>query len=284
MATILRLVGVRKTFGPIVAVDRLTIEIQSGEVLGLLGPNGAGKTTAICMMVGQLAPDSGSVEMNGAGSPRDFEVRRKIGVAPQSIALYMELTGEQNVMFFGRMYGLKGRQLSERAEYVLTLVGLSDRRRDRAGTYSGGMLRRLNLAISLVHDPTLIMLDEPTTGVDPQSRNAIFEFVLKRRDEGRTIVYTTHYMEEAQRLCDRVAIIDYGKLLALDTVQGLISAYGKKSTIVVERKDGDERIETEDVKSELSRVLQDDKVLGVHVERPNLESVFLKLTGRRLRD
>lgn len=284
MATILRLDGVRKVFGSTVAVDGLTIEIRAGEVFGILGPNGAGKTTTIRMMIGQLAPDTGSIEMNGAGSPRDFGVRRKIGVAPQSLALYMELTGEQNVRFFGQMYGLKGRKLGERADYVLTLVGLWDRRRDRAGTYSGGMLRRLNLAISLVHDPMLIMLDEPTASIDPQSRNAIFEFIQNRRDEGRTIVYTTHYMEEAQRLCDRVAIIDHGKLLALDTVEGLIAAYGKKSTIVVEREESDERIETEDAKSELARILQDEKVRGIHVERPNLESVFLELTGRRLRD
>jgi ABC-2 type transport system ATP-binding protein len=284
MATMVRLDGIRKTFGALTAVDRLTIEIHAGEVFGLLGPNGAGKTTAIRMMVGQLAPDGGRVEVDGAGSPRRLEVRRKIGVAPQSLALYMELTGEQNVRFFGRMYGLRGRQLKERSEHVLAVVGLSDRCGDRAGTYSGGMLRRLNLAIALVHDPTLIVLDEPTTGVDPQSRNAIFEFVGQRRAEGRTVVYTTHYMEEAQRLCDRVAIIDYGKLLALDTVEGLIAAHGKKATIVAERIDGEERIETEDARSELTSILQDKGVLGVRVERPNLESVFLELTGRRLRD
>ncbi len=280
----LRLQNVTKRFDSLTAVDDLSLEIQPGELFGLLGPNGAGKTTTINMALGHLRPDEGRIELDGVGDPRDPCVRQHVGVAPQSLAIYDELSAEGNLRFFGQLYGLGGRRLRERSDHVLELVGLADRRHDKPKTYSGGMRRRLNLAIALVHDPQLLLLDEPTVGVDPQSRNAIFDFVAQLHTQGRTIVYTTHYMEEAQRLCQRVGIMDHGRLLALDSVDALIAQHGRTSTVIAERADGEQRVETEDPKAELGKLLGDPAVLGLRVERPNLESVFLNLTGRSLRD
>jgi ABC-2 type transport system ATP-binding protein len=280
----LHLQGLRKAFGSLVAVDGLSLDIRRGEVFGLLGPNGAGKTTTISMIIGQLRPDAGTIELDGGGSPADPRVRRRIGVAPQALALYDELSGEENLRFFGKLYGLRGGILKRRVAQLLDFAGLTDRRRDRAGTYSGGMKRRLNLAVALVHEPELILLDEPTAGVDPQSRNAIFEFVQTLKSEGRTIVYTTHYMEEAERFCDRVGIMDHGRLLALDPVADLLRRAAGPTVVVVERAAGEQRIETADAKAELLRALEQPDVTGARIERPNLESVFLALTGRRLRD
>ena len=280
----MRLSNLRKTFGQIVAVDGLSLEIQRGEVFGLLGPNGAGKTTTVNMAVGLLRPDTGTVELDGGGSPADPAVRRKIGVAPQKMAIYEELTGEENVRFFGKLQGLTGRKLADRVAWSLDFVGLTDRRRDRAKTYSGGMQRRLNLAIALVHDPILLLLDEPTVGVDPQSRNAIFEKIETLQQRGRTIVYTTHYMEEAQRLCNRVCIIDHGKVLALDTVDQLIQTHGGKSIVRAHTAGKDTRIETDDPVAELVRLQKAGTLEHFRVDRPDLEQVFLNLTGRHLRD
>ena len=276
----LRLTHLRKTFGDLVAVDDLSLEIPKGEVFGLLGPNGAGKTTTINMAVGLLRPDGGDVALDGGGSPADPKVRAKIGVAPQSLALYEELSGEENLRFFGALQGLAPEPLTERVAWALKFVGLTDRRKDRVRKYSGGMQRRLNLAVAVLHDPPLLLLDEPTVGVDPQSRNAIFENILALKKEGRTVVYTTHYMEEAERLCDRVGIMDQGKLLALETVEGLIAAHGGKSVVVAD----DRRIETDDPLGELTRLQQSGTLREFRVERPNLEKVFLNLTGRSLRD
>jgi ABC-2 type transport system ATP-binding protein len=280
----LKLTDLHKRFGSVVAVDGLSLEVQPGEVLGLLGPNGAGKTTTINMALGQLRPDSGSVDVAGRGSPTRAEVRRLIGLAPQDLALYDELTAEANLRFFGQLYDLRGRALAARVDELLEFVGLTERRKSRVGTFSGGMQRRLNLAVGLLHRPALILLDEATVGVDPQSRNAIFELVQALQADGATIIYTTHYMEEAQRLCDRVAIIDHGKLLALDTVDGLIREHGGPGHIVIERAEDTQRVETRDPKPTLLAALEDPQVLSVRVERPDLESVFLQLTGRRLRD
>ena len=280
----LTLRDLRKSYGSTKAVDGLTLEVEKGEVFGLLGPNGAGKTTTIHMAVGLVAPDSGTVAVNGAGSPTDPDVRRRIGVAPQTIALYDDLTADENLRFFGRLFGLSGGALGKRVDHLLEWTGLAARRRDRVKGYSGGMKRRLNLAAALVHDPPLLLLDEPTAGVDPQSRNAIFDAVKQMKAEGRTVVYTTHYMEEAERLCDRVAIVDHGRLLALDAVDALVTRHGGKSVVTVRHEDGDERIETGDPVAELSRLLSKRGASSVRVDRPDLESVFLSLTGRSLRD
>ncbi|HXK61725.1 MAG TPA: ABC transporter ATP-binding protein [Acidobacteriota bacterium] len=280
----LRISNLHKSFGDIRAVDGLSLEINRGEVFGLLGPNGAGKTTTVNIAVGLLTPDSGNVEIAGYGSPADRSVRRIIGVAPQALSLYDELTAEENVAFFGRIAGMPGVRLREQVKSTLEFVDLYDRRKEAVSTYSGGMKRRLNLAVAMVHDPELLFLDEPTVGVDPQSRNAIFEKVLALRERGRTIVYTTHYMEEAQRLCDRVGIIDHGRLLALDTVEGLLKTYGGQRVLVAERLQGEVRVPTDDPLRELNRLQAESQLLSFRLETPDLESVFLKLTGRLLRD
>ncbi|MGD8452302.1 MAG: ABC transporter ATP-binding protein [Phycisphaerae bacterium] len=280
----LKLTDLRKTFGSIIAVDHLTLEIRRGEVFGLLGPNGAGKTTTVNTAIGLLRPDAGTVELDGQGSPERAAVRRRIGVAPQEMAIYGDLSGEENVRFFARLQGLTGRTLRERAAWALEFVGLTDRRRDPAKTYSGGMQRRLNLAVAIVHDPDLLLLDEPTVGVDPQSRNAIFDRIAALQQRGRTIVYTTHYMEEAQRLCDRVCIIDHGRVLALDTVDALIAAHGGQSIVRARTAAGETRIETDDPVAELKRLQEAGPLEQFRLDRPDLEQVFLNLTGRHLRD
>jgi len=280
----LRFNSVRKAYGALVAVDDLSLELRPGEIFGLLGPNGAGKTTSVNMAAGLLAPDAGTVDLDGVGPPIHAGVRARIGVAPQSLAIYDDLSAEENLSFFGRLQGLSGGRLAERVGWCVDFAGLSDRRRDRIKTYSGGMKRRLNLAIALVHDPPLLLLDEPTVGVDPQSRSSILEKIVQLRDQGRTVVYTTHYMEEAQRLCDRVGIMDHGKLLTVDTVDRLLEAHGGKSVVTVERADGQVRIDTDDPLEELNRLRLDGTLLRFRVDRPDLEQVFLNLTGRHLRD
>lgn len=287
LSAVLRLHDLRKRFGDVTAVDGLTLEIERGEVFGLLGPNGAGKSTTIALAVGLLTPDGGRVEFEGLGPPTNPAVRKHLGVAPQALALYDDLTGEENLRFFGRLYGLGGSGLRSRTSAVLDLVGLAPRRHHRVGGYSGGMKRRLNLAVAMVHDPPLLLLDEPTAGVDPQSRNNILEIVRNLAEQGRTIVYTTHYMEEASKLCSRVGVIDRGRLLALGPVPRLIAEHGGRSVVSVQRASGEERRQTDDPLREISAILSGDAakdVVGVHIDRPDLESVFLNLTGRSLRD
>ena len=288
----------KKSFGAVAAVDDVTFEVRPGETFGLLGPNGAGKTTTISMIVGALRPDSGQVRVNGQDDPTRPAVRREIGVAPQSLAIYSELTGEENLTFFGRLYGLAKQRLADRVEWALAFAGLSDRRKHRAGTYSGGMQRRLNLVCGLMHDPRVVVLDEPTVGVDPQSRNLLFESIEALKREGRTVLYTTHYMEEAERLCDRVAIMDRGKLLALDTVHNLIRQHGGPATVEIEFDDrptgleslggawdkGRWRIQTESPVALLGKASAAGQLANVSIRRANLEAVFLSLTGRSLRD
>ena len=275
--------NVRKTYGSLVAVDGLTLTVERGEALGLLGPNGAGKSTSVNLAVGLLAADSGRITVAG-NDPRRPDARQRIGVAPQALALYDLLSGRENLRFFGQMYGMSGAPLSSRVDWALDFVGLTDRAHDRVTAYSGGMKRRLNLAAAVVHDPELILLDEPTVGVDPQSRNQIFENILALKHLGRTIIYTTHYMEEAERLCDRVAVIDHGKLLALGTVDALLKAHGAKPTLVAHTAAGEHRAETTDPLTELNRLAAAGPVLSFHMERATLEQVFLHLTGRSLRD
>ncbi len=282
----LHLRDIRKRFGTVNAVDGLSLTVTNGEVFGLLGPNGAGKTTTISMAIGLLRPDTGTVELDGLGPPTNLAVRRHIGVAPQALALYDALSADENLRFFGRVYGLRGTRLTERASAVLHDVGLLPRRTDRVATFSGGMKRRLNLAVAMLHDPPLLLLDEPTAGVDPQSRHHILELVASLRAQGRTILYTTHYMEEAQRVCDRVAVIDHGKLLALGTVSELLAAHGGRPTLALHRGESIERLETDDPVPVIAQALASSAptLTGLAIERPSLETVFLRLTGRSLRD
>jgi ABC-2 type transport system ATP-binding protein len=280
----LRFEHVRKRYGATVAVDDLSLDVHPGEVVGLLGPNGAGKSTTVSLAVGLLSPDEGQVDIAGAGDPRLPAVRARLGVAPQALALYETLTGEENLRFFGQVYGLAGDALTKRVHHSLEFVGLSDRARDRVQQYSGGMKRRLNLAAAIVHEPVLVLLDEPSVGVDPQSRNQIFENILALKQRGCTVIYTTHYMEEAERLCDRVAIIDRGRLLAVGTVPELLAAHGARPVLIARTGRGEVRIETADPLGELNRLAAAGTVLSFHLERATLEQVFLHLTGRSLRD
>jgi ABC-2 type transport system ATP-binding protein len=231
-----------------------------------------------------VKPDSGMVELSGFGSPKDPKVRAKIGVAPQTLSLYDDLSAQENLECFGKVYGLSGERLQESVAWSLDFVGLFERKNDRVKKFSGGMKRRLNLAVALVHNPEYLILDEPTVGVDPQSRNAIFENIEQLKKEGCTIIYTTHYMEEAQRLCDRVGIMDRGKLLALDAVEELIKQHGGNSTIIAEKADGEQRIETQNPIQEIMRLQKETELHGFRLLNPSLETVFLKLTGRTLRD
>lgn len=283
LAGMIRIDSVRKQFGSAVALDGLSLDVRAGEVFGLLGPNGAGKSTTMALLTGLQAPDAGSVSVLG-GDPRDASLRARIGLAPQSLALYANLSGRENLEFFARMFGLRGARLTQRVDAALDFAQLADRQQDHAGGYSGGMQRRLNLAAAVVHEPELVLLDEPTAGVDPQSRNALFENVLALKAAGRTIVYTTHYMEEVERLCDRVAIVDRGRVLAIDTVPALLRAHGGTPVLVIEREQGEQRIATADPLAELNRAAASGEIRGFHVERPRLEQVFLHLTGRSLRD
>ncbi len=296
-----------KAFGTLTAVDNLSLTIREGETIGLLGPNGAGKTTTISMLVGLTSPDSGSVvvglgqfgsQLAATGSPALPAVRNRIGVAPQSLSLYEELTAAENLKFFGSLYDLRGEILKQRIEASLEIAGLEDRRNDRVSTFSGGMKRRLNIAVALIHQPGIVLLDEPTVGVDPQSRNHIFERIEKMQKDGLTILYTTHYMEEAQRLCDRVAIMDQGKILALDTVDGLLEKHGGRPVVSVTLHPQSSRInlpaaprgdvlrfESDDPIEEIAKLTRAGvRFQGLQIVNSDLESVFLELTGRQLRD
>ncbi|MFC7360938.1 ABC transporter ATP-binding protein [Nocardioides astragali] len=301
-----------RRFGDLTAVDGVSFRIAPGETYGLLGPNGAGKTTTISMIAGLIAADAGSVTVAGeAMTPRTTEPKRHLGLVPQELAIYPDLTGRENLMLFGRLQGLTGAGLKQRVGHVLELIGLADRAKDRSKEYSGGMKRRLNIGIGLLNRPTLLILDEPTVGVDPQSRNAILESVEALSVEGMAVLYTTHYMEEAERLCDRIGIIDSGRLQATGTRDELIRLTGGVDTIRlggsgdlvgaaeelrqipgVERVDAERRSATLTVKDAPALVAQ---VVGtaaargvtlsdVEISRPDLESVFLHLTGKGLRD
>ncbi|MCB9840581.1 MAG: ABC transporter ATP-binding protein [Phycisphaeraceae bacterium] len=280
----LRLDDIRKAFGPTVAVDGLSLRVAPGEVLGLLGPNGAGKTTTMSIATGLLPPDAGSVDIDGAGAPTAAAVRRRLGLAPQAIALYDDLSARENLLFFASLYAMPRAEAARRADELLELVALRDRRHHRVKGFSGGMKRRLNLAAAIVHDPPLVLLDEPTAGVDPQSRHAILELVGTLRSAGKTVIYSTHYMEEAQRICDRVAIIDHGRVLAIGSVASLVKSHGGKTFVVIEDPEGPRRVETADPVREIARLLEGGLEHPVRLESPNLESVFLDLTGRSLRD
>ena len=219
--------GLTKRYGARVAVDGVTFTLARGQCMGLLGPNGAGKTTTLAMISGLARADAGSVRISGENAVVSGDaMKRHVGLVPQDMALFDELSAGANLQLFGGLYGLDALTLEERAHRALELVGLADRRKDRVGTFSGGMKRRLNIAGALLHDPDLVLLDEPTVGVDPQSRNAIFENLETLKRQGKTMIYTTHYMEEAERLCDRVLVMDHGRVLADDSVAALKGAHG----------------------------------------------------------
>ncbi len=281
---LLSLTNIRKAYGERTAVDGLSLTLGEGEVLGLLGPNGAGKSTTISIAVGLLAADAGRVDVCSQGPPTTPTVRRNIGVAPQALALYDDLSADENLRFFASLYGLASEQQTRAVDGALDRVGLTDRRKDRVKAFSGGMKRRLNLAAALLHDPPIVLLDEPTAGVDPQSRSAILDEVRSLRSRGKGVIYTTHYMEEAQRVCDRVAIVDHGKLIAMGTVDELIGKHGGVSTITVQSGEQATRFESADPVADLSKRLSDPGVTNVRIDRPDLESVFMHLTGRSLRD
>jgi ABC-2 type transport system ATP-binding protein len=304
--------GLRKTFGDRVAVDNVSFHIADGETYGLLGPNGAGKTTSISMVVGILERDGGEVTVAGrAIDPGATEAKGAIGLVPQDLAIYPDLTAAENLKFFARLYGLDGADLSRRVAEVLEIIELTDRADDLTEEYSGGMKRRLNIGIGLLHRPRLLVLDEPTVGVDPQSRNAILESVERLGGEGMAVLYTTHYMEEAERLCDRVGIIDLGKIIAEGSRRELVSLVGEQDRVdlrgsgrlgpateaiaqvagVVDAGAGDTGIEVTltDAGAALPALLAAATgagmtITGVEIAEPDLESVFLHLTGKALRD
>jgi ABC-2 type transport system ATP-binding protein len=295
-----------KRFGQVVAVDGISLEMRAGECLGLLGPNGAGKSTLIRAIAGRVIPDSGQVAIFGhsAGSP---QARAALGWVPQDLALYPRLSAKENLHSFGSYYGLTGTKLDQAVTRCLDWAALQDRANDLVSTLSGGMKRRLNMAAGLIHQPRLVLMDEPTVGVDPQSRNRIFEMIEALRADGMTIIYTTHYMEEAERLCDRIAIVDHGRIIALDTREALVqTSFASRSQVVarfegpagnvsawVEARGGrlvDETAEfTIEGPKEIAALLDAASDAGLELvdlslRRPNLESVFLHLTGRELRD
>jgi ABC-2 type transport system ATP-binding protein len=293
-------------------VNEVSFTVEEGEIFGLLGPNGAGKTTTLSILSTLLAPDGGQVTIGGYDVDREASrVKPLIGYVPQELALFPTLSAQDNLAFFGRIYLLSGPALKERIAAVLDVVGLSDRAGDAVKTFSGGMKRRLNIAVGLIHQPRILFLDEPTVGVDPQSRNFIFEHVERLKADGMTVLYTTHYMEEAERLCDRVAIMDEGDVLALDTPRNLIHllgggviyaglgggaagtlqpAIGALPQVSGASLQGDRiKLETRDASKALLELIElchrrDVPILSLEVLEPNLESVFLHLTGKRLRD
>jgi ABC-2 type transport system ATP-binding protein len=301
-----------KRFGGRTVVDGVSFHVAAGETYGLLGPNGAGKTTTISMICGLLRPDGGTITVAGRSiRPDDPEGKSAIGLVPQDIALYPDLNARENLHFFGRLQGLGRRELGTRIAAVLDLVGLADRADDRVETYSGGMKRRANIAVALLHEPPLLILDEPTVGVDPQSRNAILESIEELGGAGLSVLYTTHYMEEAERLCDRIGIIDEGRLVAEGSRSELVHSIKQRSHLkltgtgplgdlataarrldgigTATLTDGTLDLLVEDVGLTLGPVIEEADRAGVtigglEVVEPDLEAVFLELTGKALRD
>ncbi len=298
--------NLKKRYGKTVALDGVSFELAKGQTFGLLGPNGAGKTTAIKLLCGLLKPDEGTVMLDGKTDPTLIDVRMSLGMVPQSMAIYEELSAYENLRFFGRMYGLSGRKLKDRIQKCLEIAGLANRSKERSCNFSGGMKRRLNMICSLLHEPPVLLLDEPTVGIDPQSRNLIFDTIEDMKNQGRTTIYTTHYMEEAQRLCDRVAILDHGKIMDIDSVENLIAKHGGPSHIeaeLAEKLTSPEKIrpfidgqnlnlEDKTVRFQTTRPMEALAKLNhsglrfrsLKVQTADLEDVFLNLTGRRLRD
>ncbi len=311
MATpVIEVEDVRKRYGPTVALDGVSLSVEPGELFGLLGPNGAGKTTLMSILAGLTDPDGGSVRLFGKPfTTADRDLRRQVGLATQDLAVYPELTARENLTFFGKLYGLRGHDLRDRVAGMLDAVELTDRADDRAGTFSGGMKRRLNLAVAVVHRPQVLLLDEPTTGVDPQSRNHIFERVKALNAAGLTVVYTSHYMEEVQTLCTRIAVLDGGQVRACDTLPNLLRMFDAVARLRLPTTPtgladrlaavpGVKRVQptadgldilAADLAPILPKLLTTCAGFGVEptaldLDQPTLERVFLHLTGRGLRD
>ncbi|SDC20593.1 ABC-2 type transport system ATP-binding protein [Pelagirhabdus alkalitolerans] len=305
--------GLSKSFKTTQAVDNVSLNLQPGESVGLLGPNGAGKSTTISMMSTLLAPSSGKVLYKGQDVLKKPEkIRKDLGVVPQEIALYEELTAYENMKFFGRVYGLKGKALENKVDQVLDMVGLLERKKERIKNYSGGMKRRINIAVSLIHEPDILIMDEPTVGIDPQSRRYILDMVRRlNREENMTVLYTSHYMEEVEALCDRIYVMDHGQIIASGTKEELKSILSGDALIMVNvKKQSSDFVDQLSEHAMIEKVSPVEKgyqltaskgselfgdifdcakeanvtITGIHVKSPTLEDVFLHLTGRKLRD
>lgn len=314
MGTMLEVRNLVKKYGEKLAVDDISFDIQEGEIFSLLGPNGAGKTTTISILSTLFSPSAGDASILGYSVTKNpMEVKCLIGVVPQEIALYDDMTALENLNFWGEMYGLSGGALKTRVKELLEQIGLADRAKERIKTYSGGMKRRVNIAVGLMHKPRLLFMDEPTVGIDPQSRRAILDSVKSLNKAGMTILYTTHYMEEAQELSDRVGIIDHGKLIALGTQSELTAKVGEMDTLILHLGENEDAEHLAQALKTLNGVLQANpsdhtvalvtpsaeellapvvsranelgiKIHSIDMREPNLEAVFLHLTGRALRD
>jgi ABC-2 type transport system ATP-binding protein len=306
----LKVDNVSKQYGDTRALNGISLSVMPGELFGLLGPNGAGKTTLMSILAGLIAPNGGRVSLNGSElRQHDLSWRPLVGIGTQDLSIYPELTARENLQFFGRLYGLSGTELNRRVEHVLESVALADRSNQRVGTFSGGMKRRLNLAAAIVHQPKLLLLDEPTTGVDPQSRNHIFEQVKELNHQGLTVIYSSHYMEEVQSLCTRIAILDHGEVKACSTLPNLLAMLDSTASVTVDRPPagfadrlanlpGVRRVTQREnrfefagqpigpVVAEVAKYCVTNQVAltDVSAAEPNLERVFLHLTGRGLRD
>ncbi len=302
--------NLKKSFDTVDALKGISFNIPQGECYGLLGPNGAGKTTTISIMSTMIKPDEGEVNIAGYDLRKNpLDCKKNIGVVTQEIALYNELSAYDNLLFWGGMYKIPKQKLTERIDETLNLLGLADRKNDKVRTYSGGMKRRINIASALLHRPKVLFMDEPTIGIDPQSRNLIFEVIEKLHNEGMTIIYTTHYMEEAERLCDRIGIIDNGEIIAQGTLDELKTSGSMKESVVISYTNlTDERYHTiekewndlqrfEDtihfysmnIQGDLSKIIIMCNKFGldiryIDIQKINLETIFLSLTGKKLRD
>lgn len=314
MSAILEVQSLMKKYGDFAAVKGISFDIQAGEIFSLLGPNGAGKTTTISMLSTLYAPTSGDATIDGHSITKDpMAVKQVIGVVPQELALYEDLSARENLVFWGQMYGLGGKTLASRVDEVLGQIGLTDKARNKVKTYSGGMKRRVNIGVGLLHKPRLLFMDEPTVGIDPQSRRAILDTVRDLNRQGMTVLYTTHYMEEAQEISNRVGIIDHGELIALGTQKELTRQVGESETLVLhigENDDPQALAKSLDGVQDVLEVTPGDhavaviaheaeevlaavvtraneagiKIRSIDIREPNLEAVFLHLTGRALRD